>query len=178
MFWQRRKVSDMKTHPLRHCLRIAVIGPNECSPEEYEWGRAVGREIAKAGAMLICGGLGGMMEAAAAGAHEVGGLTLGILPSHDDSTANPHIDIPLPTGLGEYRNILVVRAAHAVIAISGRYGTLTEMAYALRLNTPLVALHSWELLQNGNREPAVHAVTSPEEAVRLAIQLAQKARSR
>ena len=166
----------MKMTPFRSRLRIAVVGPNECSPEEYQLGCAVGREIAKSDAILVCGGLGGMMEAAAAGAHEIGGLTIGILPGENDADANPYIDIPIPTSLGAYRNVLVVRCAHAAIAISGRYGTLTEMAYALRFNTPLVTLRSWTLLQSGNADPGPHVAKTPEEAVRLAIQLAQTSR--
>ncbi len=166
----------MNTSDLRSRLRLAVIGPNECSAEDEALGRAIGREIARAGAILICGGLGGMMEAAARGAKEAGGLCIGILPGERDADANPHIDIPLPTGLGAYRNVLVVRTAHAVIAVSGRYGTLTEMAYALRFRTPVVALRSWSLIQNGKADPGLHTAQTPAEAVRTALQLAQTAR--
>lgn len=163
------------TAPLRTRLRIAVIGPHECSPEEFELGRRVGEEIARAGAILICGGLNGMMEAAASGAHNAGGLTIGLLPGDSANDANPYIDIALPTGLGAYRNVLVARSADAVIAVGGRYGTLTEMAFALRFKTPLVALRSWTLLQkNESPDPGVHTADTPEEAVRLAIQLAHR----
>lgn len=156
----------------RSRVRVAVIGPHEAKPEELALGREVGRHLAEAGAILICGGLGGIMEAAAAGAKSAGGLTIGILPGDTSDAANPYIDLPLPTGLGVYRNVLVVRAADAVIAVGGRYGTLTEMAYALRLDVPVVALRSWSLAREGRADPQMKTASNPKEAVQWAIQQA------
>ena len=123
----------------------------------------VGRRIAEAGAVLICGGLGGVMEAAARGCAEAGGLTIGILPGTDARTANPHIRVPLPTGLGEARNTLVARTGDVVIAIGGGWGTLSEVATARKVGVPVV------LLRPGMTEALELTVAgSAEEAVRLA----------
>jgi uncharacterized protein (TIGR00725 family) len=120
---------------------IAVVGGSVCTPQEAEWAAAVGRLVAEAGAVLLCGGLGGVMEAAARGAKAAGGVTVGLLPGSDPAAANPSIDIALATGLGEMRNALLVRAAGAVIAIGGGWGTLSEIALACRMRTPIVGLH-------------------------------------
>jgi uncharacterized protein (TIGR00725 family) len=154
-------------------LRIGVLGPHECSPEEQAVGAAVGAGIARRGGLLICGGLGGMMEAAARGAREAGGRTLGLLPGEDDSAANPYIEIPLPTGLGALRNALIVRVCHAVIAIYGGYGTLSELAFALRLKVPAVGLDSWSVVRKGQVDPGIHPAATAEEAVALAFALAE-----
>lgn len=122
-------------------MLIAVVGGSTCSSEEEEWAVAVGRLLGERGAVLLCGGLGGVMEAAARGARQAGGLTVGILPGSDPADANPHIDVPLATGMGEMRNALIVRAAGAVIAIGGGWGTLSEVALAQRIGTPVVGLH-------------------------------------
>lgn len=153
-------------------LNIGILGPNRCTPEEQALGYAVGAGLAEAGAVLVCGGLGGMMEAAAKGAKSRGGATVGILPGEDACDANAFIDIPLPTGLGPVRNVLVVRACDAVIAIRGGYGTLTEIAFALRLGVPVVGLKTWGLARNGKPDPGIHMVETPEEAVRCALELA------
>lgn len=154
-------------------LRIAVVGPNDCTAAERALGFAVGAGIARAGATLVCGGLGGMMEAAAEGAKSESGLTIGILPGSDVSGANEYIDVALPTGLGAYRNMLVVRGADAVIAIKGSYGTLTEIAFALRLGVPVVGLHTWALSRGGQVDPGIRVVETPEDAVALAVKLAR-----
>lgn len=121
---------------------VAVVGGGVCSAEEAAWAAEVGRRLAEAGAVLVCGGLGGVMEAAARGAKTVaGGLTLAILPGADPRAANPYIDVPLATALGEARNAVIVRAAQAVIAIGGGWGTLSEIALARRIGTPVVGLH-------------------------------------
>jgi len=122
-------------------LLIAVVGGSTCTSEEAEWAAALGRLVAERGAVLLCGGLGGVMAAAARGAKQAGGLTVGILPGSDSEDANPHVDVPLATGMGEMRNALIVRAAHAVIAIGGGWGTLSEIALAQRIGTPVVGLH-------------------------------------
>ncbi|HYT05773.1 MAG TPA: TIGR00725 family protein [Gemmatimonadales bacterium] len=147
---------------------IAVVGGSTCSTEEAEWAAAVGRLLATAGAVLLCGGLGGVMEAAARGARQAGGLTVGILPGSDPADANPHIDVALPTGMGEMRNALLVRAAGAVIAIGGGWGTLSEIALAQRIQTPVVGLH--DAFTSALDMPRVQR---PEDAVRWALEQAQ-----
>ena len=119
---------------------------------------SVGRELASRGAVLVCGGLGGVMEAACTGAKEGGGTTIGILPGTDRAAANPFVDFAIPTGLGEARNALVVRAADALIAIGGGYGTLSEIAFALKAGKPVVGLGTWEI-------EGVEIVESPAAAV-------------
>jgi len=153
-------------------LNIGVLGPNTTTGEEYALGVETGRRIAEAGAVLFCGGLGGMMQAAAEGATSAGGATVGILPGNDKSDANDFIDLAIPTGLGPYRNAVLVSACDVVIAIHGAYGTLSEIAFALRLGIPVVGLDTWEVHRNGRADPAIHAARSAQEAVDLAIQLA------
>ena len=120
---------------------IAVIGGGTCTAEETAVALETGRLLAQHGAVLVCGGLGGVMEAAAKGAKANGGTTVGILPGADPAAANAHIDVPLATGLGEMRNFLIVRTAHALIAIGGGVGTLSEIALAQRIGKPVVGLH-------------------------------------
>src|SRR2546430_4358406 len=115
---------------------VAVVGGSTCTPQEAEWATAVGRLLAERQAVLLCGGLGGVMAAAARGAKQAGGLTVGILPGTDPADANPDIDVPLATGMGEMRNALIVRAAGAMIAIGGGRGTPSEVAPPPRLQTP------------------------------------------
>lgn len=123
-------------------LRLGVIGGQECDDETSEVAREVGSLIARAGGVLVCGGLGGVMQAASEGAREAGGITVGILPGEDPRAANPGVLIPIPTGLGEARNVLVVRASQAAIAIGGRWGTLSEAAFCLKNEIPLIRLRS------------------------------------
>ena len=120
---------------------VAVVGGSECTSSEGNVAEEVGRRLAQAGAIVLCGGLTGVMEAVAKGVRAGGGLTIGILPGNDPADANRFIDIPLATGMGEMRNALIVRAAGAVIAIGGSYGTLSEIALALRIGTPVIGLH-------------------------------------
>ena len=155
--------------------RIAVLGPNECSEAEYALGVEVGRELARQGCVVVCGGLGGMMEAAARGAKSNGGMTVGILPGTHAEEANEFIDVPLPTGLGAFRNMLVVRSADAVIAIEGKYGTLSEIAFALRLKIPVIGLNTWTLSKDGRVDPGILVAKTPREAVELALQKARGA---
>ena len=166
----------MKKKPNTPPLRIAVLGPHDCSESERVLGIAVGAEIARRGAVLICGGLGGMMEAAARGAHKQGGLTVGILPGDRADGANAFITLPLPTGLGAIRNAVIVRASDAVIAIRGGYGTLSEIAFALRLGVPVVGLKTWSVAKDGQTDEGIHTVETPEEAVALALCLASARR--
>src|SRR5437867_1865567 len=113
-------------------IRIGVMGAGECSPEIFCQAEQVGKLIAQHGAILICGGRGGVMEAAAKGAKATGGVTVGILPESDDSGANPYIDIPIVTGMGNGRNVINILSSQVIIAISGGYGTLSEIALALK----------------------------------------------
>jgi uncharacterized protein (TIGR00725 family) len=139
---------------------IAVIGGNNCTSTVAKTAYETGREIARAGCMLICGGLGGVMEAAARGAKEAGGCTIGILPGTITSDANPFIDIPVATAMSHARNAIIVRTADGVIAVGGKYGTLSEIALALALGKPVVGLGSWDI-------KGVIAVNNPKEAIAL-----------
>jgi uncharacterized protein (TIGR00725 family) len=144
---------------------IAVIGAGSATPEQADAAEAVGRRLAEAGAVLVCGGLGGVMEAACRGAKAAGGTTVGILPGDDRRQANAHVDVALATGLGEGRNALIVRAVDALVAVGGEYGTLSEIALALKTGKPVVGVGSWDI------EGVVRAQT-PDEAVRRALELA------
>ncbi|MFL5869245.1 MAG: TIGR00725 family protein [Thermoleophilaceae bacterium] len=124
---------------------VAVVGPGEAEPDEIAAAERVGAELARRGAVVVCGGLGGVMEAACRGAKEAGGTTLGILPGTDRGAANPFVDLAVPTGLGEARNALVVRAADVLIAVGGAYGTLSEIALALKGGKRVVGLRSWDI---------------------------------
>ncbi|MDZ7289136.1 MAG: TIGR00725 family protein [candidate division KSB1 bacterium] len=119
---------------------IAVIGGSHCSEEIYELARQVGHEIARAGAILICGGMFGVMEAACRGAKEAGGTTIGILPGKAKTEGNAFVDIPIVTGLSDARNVIIARSADGVIAVDGEYGTLSEIAFALKFGKPVVGL--------------------------------------
>jgi uncharacterized protein (TIGR00725 family) len=142
---------------------VAVCGPGQATDAEATRAEAVGRGLAERGAVVICGGLGGVMEAACRGARDAGGTTVGLLPGDDRGAANPYVSVALPTGLGELRNGLIVRAADAVIAIGGAFGTLSEVALALKTGTPVVGLDTWDV-----GEP-IQRAGSPEEAVERAL---------
>ena len=124
---------------------VAVVGPGEASGEQLDVAAEVGRLLASRGAVVVTGGLGGVMEAASRGAAAAGGLTIGLLPGLDRAAANPSVRVAIPTGLGELRNGLVVRAADAVIAVGGEYGTLSEIALALKAGKRVVGIGSWAI---------------------------------
>ena len=124
---------------------IAVVGPGEASDGEVAAAEALGRGLAERGAVVVCGGLGGVMAGACRGAKAAGGTTVGILPGKERAAANEWVDVAVPTGLGEARNALVVRAADAVIAVGGGYGTLSEIALALKAGKPVVGVDTWSL---------------------------------
>ena len=151
---------------------VAVIGPGEATGQELSTAEEVGRLLAEAGAVLVCGGLGGAMEAACRGAKGAGGTTVGILPGIDRAVANLHVDVAITTGLGEARNALVVRAADALIAVGGGYGTLSEIALALKTGKPVIGIGSWELSRGGVAEGALVEAGDAREAVRLALERA------
>lgn len=142
---------------------IAVIGGGDCSKDICKLAEEVGERIAKAGAVLVCGGLGGVMEAASKGAKKQGGTTIGILPGIDKSQANSYIDFPIVTGLGEGRNLLVVRNSDVVIALPGEYGTLSEIAFCLKLGKPIIGLSTWDVSED------IIKAKNPEEAIRIAL---------
>lgn len=151
---------------------LAVVGSAVCDEAVAALAREVGREVARRGATLVCGGRGGVMEAACQGAKDGGGTTVGILPGTDRREANPYVDLPVVTGLGEARNAIVVRSADAVIAVSGGYGTLSEIGLALKMGRPVVGLGTWELHQEGRPVQAVIQAGTPAQAVELALDLA------
>ncbi len=154
---------------------ISVIGESDTSPKIHEMAEKVGKLVARAGAVLICGGLKGVMEAAARGAKSGGGLTIGILPGSHREEANPYIDVPIITGLGYARNKLVVKTGQVVIAIGGRYGTLSEIGFALGYGIPVVGLRTWELIRGDGRvDQGIVYVPTPEEAVKTAFKLIKK----
>ena len=154
---------------------IAVIGGSQASKEEVKLAEKVGRELAKQGATLVCGGLGGIMEAACRGAQSEGGVTIGILPGKNRQAANPYIQIPIVTNLGEARNVVVVKSAEAVIAIGGGYGTLSEIGHALRNGIPVVGLNTWSLSRNGQLDDSIILAQNPIEAVSKALSLVTRA---
>jgi len=162
---------------LSHKMIIAVIGDSSCSPEEVKLAESIGELLAQRGATVVCGGLGGVMEGACRGAKAKAGLTVGILPGQDPSTANPWVDIPVVTGIGEARNVAVVNSAQAVIAIGGRYGTLSEIAHALRSNIPVIGLNTWSVLRNGREDSSIIEAENATEAVDKAISFAKRRRN-
>src|SRR5262245_56592591 len=148
---------------------IAVVGPGSASEAELTLAEDAGAEIAAAGCGLVCGGLGGVMEAACRGARSRGGLTLGLLPGLDREAANGWVVVDVPTGLGEARNALVVRAADAVVAIGGGRGTLSEIALALKTGVPVIGLATWEPAIGGSPVDGIVHARGPREAVAAAL---------
>ncbi len=145
---------------------IGVIGPGRCSGKVKKNAEIIGQAIAAAGATLVCGGLGGVMEASAKGAKAKGGITIGIIPSDQKTDANKYIDIVIPSGIGEARNLLIIRTADVVIALPGMFGTLSEMAFCMKTKTPLVSLQAWDISDK------IIRVEDPIEAVKEALKLA------
>ena len=152
---------------------IAVIGGGQCSRTEAEIAENVGRELARQGAILVCGGLGGVMEAACRGACAEGGITVGILPGENRQAANPYVQVPIVTGMGTARNVAVVKSAQAVIAVGGSYGTLSEIAYALQAGIPVIGLNTRSLSRNGQADNRIIPAEDPTEAVNTALSLAR-----
>jgi uncharacterized protein (TIGR00725 family) len=151
--------------------QVAVIGKGAPDRELAPLAEEVGRLLGEAGAIVVCGGLGGVMEAAARGARAAGGEVIGILPGEDPGEANPHVTHVVATGTGHARNLAVVASADAVVAVGGEWGTLAEMAFARRLERPLVALRGWKVSGEGVMEgsPGVEVAASAAEAVQLAL---------
>lgn len=152
-------------------LAVAVIGRSTCSPAEAALAEEVGALLAEKSATVVCGGLGGVMEAVCRGAALRGGFTVGILPGNDRAAANQWVSLPIVTGVGQARNIAVVRSCDAVIAIGGAYGTLSEIALALDSNIPVVGIGTWRLDEARTTSHAVREATTAAEAVELAVKL-------
>ncbi len=149
-------------------MYIAVIGGAQCTPEEEKIAYEVGRGVARSGAYLICGGLGGVMEAACRGARAEGGTTIGILPGPFRSDANPFVDIVIATDMGQARNAIIVRTADSVIAVGGEYGTLSEIGMALKMGKPVVTIDSWSIERRGKVDERIVVAKDAEEAIKLA----------
>ena len=148
---------------------VSVVGGSRCSRREAELAEEVGAELARRGVTLVCGGLSGVMAAACKGARSAGGTTVGILPGSRREDANPYVDIPIVTTIGEARNVIVVCSGQAVIAICGEYGTLSEIAYALRHKIPVVGLNTWSLSKGGQLDSSIIIAQSAKDAVDKAL---------
>jgi uncharacterized protein (TIGR00725 family) len=148
---------------------IAVIGASVCDKETGQTAYEVGKEIANSGHVLICGGLTGVMELAAKGASETGGLTIGILPGVSKKEANPYIKIPIATGLGEARNAVIVRTADVLIAVGGEFGTLSEIALGLKMGKKVIGIGTWCLFKDETESLVIQKADSAKQAVSLAI---------
>ncbi len=142
-------------------VQIGMIGGREVTAEIIRLAEKTGELIAKRGAVLVCGGLGGVMEAGCRGAKRGGGITVGVLPGDYIRDANPYVDIVLPTGMGVARNSIIIHSSEAVIAVGGKYGTLSEIAFAFQKGIPVVSLKSWDF------DEAIKQASSPEEAVEM-----------
>jgi hypothetical protein len=147
---------------MREKIRIGVIGGSNPTERAKELAYEVGKLIARAGAVLVCGGLGGVMEAAAKGAKEEGGFTIGILPGKDRDSANPYIDLPVVTNIGYLRNAMVVLNSDVVIAVDGSYGTLSEIAYAMIYGIKVIGIETWNI-------EGIEVASSPSQAVEKAL---------
>jgi len=153
---------------------IAVIGTRQPSQEESKLAEAVGRELAKNGVALICGGLGGVMEDACRGACAEGGLTIGVIPGDDRKSANSYVQIPIATGIGYARNVIIVKSAQAIIAVGGGYGTLTEIGYALDSKKPVIGLKTWKFSRNNRMDKSIIRAHNAKEAVGKALKLVKR----
>ena len=149
-------------------LQIAVVGDNNPSPETEHWAEEIGRLLAQNDVVVVCGGLGGVMAAVARGAATAGGITVGILPTYDATTANTSVTVAIPSGMGHGRNVMVVASGDAVIALPGSYGTLSEVALALKLGKAVIGMQAWGDVRG------VQTVHSPTEAVTLALTAAHR----
>ncbi len=153
---------------------IGVVGESKASPGTYKLAQEVGRYVAESGAVLVCGGLKGVMEGAAKGAKSAGGITVGILPGSRREEANKYIDIPVITGMGFARNKIIVKTAHVIIAVSGHYGTLSEIAFALGYKIPVIGLRTWELVKGGKKDKSIIYAKTAKEAVDRALKMIRR----
>jgi uncharacterized protein (TIGR00725 family) len=150
-------------------VQVSVIGASEGEPEIHEAAEEVGRRLAEAGAVLVCGGMTGVMDAASRGASAAGGTVIGIVPSTHTGDANPHVTHSIATGIGHARNLAVVASGDVVIAVGGEWGTLSEIAYARKLEKPVVALQSWPLRNRAGTDLGIAEAETAEEAVKAAM---------
>jgi len=153
---------------------ISVIGAGQASDDEAAAAEEIGRLLAEAGAILVCGGLGGVMDAAARGCEAAGGTSVGVLPGDDRSAGSPHLTVRIATGLGEARNAIVARAADAVVAVGGEFGTLSEIAFALKMGRPVVGLGTWALDLEGLPGDPLQRASDPVDAVAKALDAAER----
>ncbi len=158
----------------KKAIIISVIGGSEPPPEAEALAEQVGRELAKKGAIVACGGLTGVMEAACRGAKAAGGTTIGILPGRDSRHANQWVDIPICTDIGYARNAIVAYTGEAVIAVDGSYGTLSEISYALRVDIPVVGLQTWSFSRNGELDCKMIIARDAVDAVEKALEAAKE----
>jgi len=150
---------------------VGVIGSSKAEPELLKLAEEVGAEIARNGAAVVCGGLSGVMEAVCRGARREGGLTIGIIPSDDKRDANQYVQIPIVTGMGMGRNVMLVKTADVLIAVGGEFGTLSEIAHALNIGKKVIGLRTWKLERAHTRTiPNLVEVDSPKKAVALALE--------
>ena len=154
-------------------IHIGVVGEGTCSRATARAAERIGAAIAGAGAVLLTGGRTGVMEAASRGAARAGGTVVGVLPGFSRRDANRWVTIPIVTGMDQARNVIVVRSCDAVIAVGGSYGTLSEVALALKLGVPIIGLRTWRLGQPDARRVPLRRARTPEEAVRLAVAAAR-----
>jgi uncharacterized protein (TIGR00725 family) len=155
-----------------------VAGASRPEPPLLDQAEVLGRRLGEAGAVVVCGGGPGVMEAVCRGAQSVGGTTIGLLPGLDRAEGNPYLTVSIPTGLGQGRNLLLVRSSNAVIAVGGGFGTLSEIALALRTGTPVIGLATWSLQLDSRQVDAFPVADTPDAAVRLALDAARSRRSR
>ena len=155
-------------------MLISIIGESNASHKNYSLAEEVGRLLAEAEVTVVCGGMGGVMEAVCKGASNAGGRTVGILPGVNPTDANPWVDIPICTGLGHARNVIVVRSGLAVVAIGGAYGTLSEIGHALSDEIPVIGLNTWSFNREGNEDDSLNICKTPAQAVKTALLLANK----
>ena len=153
---------------------ISVIGSGEPTRDIGHLAEQVGRELAKRGATVVCGGLGGVMEAACRGAKSAGGTTIGVLPGNDPGDANRWVDFPICTGMGYARNVIVVKSGRVVIAVGGAYGTLSEIGHALGDGIPVIGLRTWYLARNGKQDQSIVEAHDPVDAVEKALDAAER----
>jgi len=154
-------------------IYIGVIGSAKCDKNTAYTAERVGELLAKEGAVIICGGYGGVMEACSRGASLAGGMVIGVLSGEDRKGENPYLSASIVTGMGEARNAVIVRSSHAVIAVSGGYGTLSEIALALKMQRPVVGINTWRIDQGDGNKHIIYA-ESPEEAVKIALDMGRK----
>ncbi|MFO7249170.1 MAG: TIGR00725 family protein [Actinomycetes bacterium] len=166
---ERRRRTHRRDREVDVAIQVAVCGPRDCTPEERRDARELGRLLAVRGAVVVCGGYTGVMEAVAEGAHGAGGTVVGVLSRADREGANPYLTVAIPTGAGEARNAIIVNSADAVIVVGGSWGTLSELALAMRRGrVPVVQLGGWRVYdERGEPVPGIRYATSPAHALEL-----------